>query len=109
MKFDDAIGNWVRYMKAPEESDRNTLCGSAERAYVGSAERIKGGADPRPIYQTGQALKLERMVGGLPPEEALAWRAFYGFRSPSPAPAVQMAMAYTRARMRLSMQWGAER
>lgn len=114
MRFDDAIGNWERYMREPEVRDRDVLCGSAERLYAGSEERVRGGGDKPAIYQTGYALKLERMIATLPPLERASWRLEHGFQAIDPRTQRHLTkdedsrQAYVRARIRLALMWRQE-
>lgn len=82
MSFLSAVANWRRWHKAEDASGWPETCGSAERIYAQSPERVRG-HDSNEVdipVDSRAADRMERLVRYLPDTEREAWLAWTGLR-----------------------------
>lgn len=108
MNFLAAVANWRRWHKASDSTGWPEMCGSAERMYAHSAERIRGHDSPEievPV-DSRAADRMERLVRHLPQTERDAWLVWVGVRPRADGTTEEWLREWAeRARTRLIVGW----
>ncbi len=100
-----AVSNWVRATseQARVETGWKDTCGSAERLYAGSPERLPGGV--RVPHNTMEAERFSAILAKLPQEDRRAWLEWYGLVPQSSREPDDRRKAVLRARAKLALAW----